>query len=211
MLSCLTGFFLGSDTTAGTITFLLYYLLADRKVYSKLRAELDAHFNGPDDITDFKALQDLPYLYGVVHEGLRLGTPFPGLPRVIPKGGYALDGVYVPEGTIVVWLSFFQVVRILIAFSLKGIPPYVQQTSPENFYPRPLEFLPERWIPEGLGPDTVTRKSAIMCFSFGEDKRSSSGLVGTINLKFFRSVQLPWKSIRYSRTSSRYCQARSCL
>ena len=103
---------IGSDTTAGTITLLLYHLLSNRTVYNKLRAELDAHFGGPDDIGDFKALQNLPYLSGVVHEGLRLGTPFPGLPRVVQKGGRVIDGVFVPEDTIVVCynISFESVV-----------------------------------------------------------------------------------------------------
>jgi cytochrome P450 len=146
----LTLFFLGSDTTAGTLTLLLFYLLGDQETYKKLRAELDANYTGPEEIDDYKKLMELPYLSGTVHEGLRLGTPFPGLPRVVSKGGVVIDGSYVPEGSIV------------------GVPPYVQQTHPENFYPYPMEFRPERWQPEGLGPDTITRHHALMCFSFGE-------------------------------------------
>ncbi|KAH9914219.1 cytochrome P450 [Fomitopsis serialis] len=139
----------GSDTTAGSLTLLMFYLLRDQETYARLRAELDQHFSSPEEANDWKKLVELPYLFGVVHEGLRLGTPFPGLPRVVAKGGVVIDGKYVPEKTIV------------------GVPPYVQQTSPENFYPNPMEFRPERWSPDGLGPSTVTKKNAIMCFSSG--------------------------------------------
>jgi cytochrome P450 len=139
----------GSDTTAGSLTILMYHLLSDRATYTKLRDELDAHYGGPEEVDDYKKLMDLPYLFGTVHEGLRLGTPFPGLPRVVSDGGVVIDGTYVPEKTIV------------------GVPPYVQQTSPDNFYPYPMEFKPERWQPGGLGPDTLTRAHAIMCFSYG--------------------------------------------
>ncbi|KAF9017609.1 cytochrome P450 [Hymenopellis radicata] len=132
----------GSDTTNGTLTILLYYLIRDRKVYNKLRDELDAHYNSADEVDDYKALMELPYLYGVVWEGLRLGTPFGGLPRVVGRGGQMLDGEFIPEDIIV------------------SVPPYTQQTDPNNFYPSPMEFLPERWQPEGLGPDTKTDKNA---------------------------------------------------
>ncbi|KAK0462517.1 cytochrome P450 [Desarmillaria tabescens] len=101
----------GSDTTGGTLTILLFYLLP------------------VDEIDDPKALLDLPYLYGV--------------------GGSMIDGEFIPEDIIV------------------SVPPYTQQTDPENFYPMPMEFLPERWQPEGLGPETITKKNAMLCFSYG--------------------------------------------
>ena len=128
----------------------MYYLLCDPTTYSKLRDELDAHYGGPEEVDDWKKLMDLPYLFGTVHEGLRLGTPMAGPPRVVPDGGIVIDGTYVPEKAIV------------------GVPPCVQQTSSDNFYPYPLEFRPEKWQPEGLGPDTVTRAQALLCFSFGK-------------------------------------------
>ncbi|KAF9017568.1 cytochrome P450 [Hymenopellis radicata] len=137
----------GSDTTAGTITFMLFHILNNPTVYDKLIHELTAHFYGPEDISDFKGLQELPYLSSVVFESLRLGTPFGGMPRVVPKGGCAIAGKFVPEDTVV------------------GIPLYAMQVSPENYYPSPMEFLPDRWQPNGLGPETKTK--ALMCFSFG--------------------------------------------
>jgi cytochrome P450 len=137
----------GAETTPGALTLMLYYIIRNRNVYNRLTAELADHF--PDGVIVSDVLYKLPYLSAVVNEGLRLGTPFPGLPRVVPKGGAVLAGTYVPGGTIV------------------GVPPYAQQVSPENFWPSPKEFIPERWLPEEFGKEATTRKSAILCFSAG--------------------------------------------
>lgn len=127
----------------------MFYLLSDRNVYVRLQSELDAAFPNADAPLDSRTLTDLPYLNAVVDEGLRLGTPFPGLRRVVPKGGVIIDEAFIPEGTTV------------------GVPAYSQETSEENFWPEPKAFKPERWLPGGLGPDSRTRKSALMAFSFG--------------------------------------------
>jgi cytochrome P450 len=88
-------------------------------------------------------------LNAVVNEALRLGTPFPGLPRVVPKEGAMISDKFVPGSTIV------------------GVNPWAQMKSEENFYPDPDVFRPERWLPGGLGPESRVRRSAMMSFSFG--------------------------------------------
>ncbi|THH00847.1 hypothetical protein EW026_g1718 [Hermanssonia centrifuga] len=72
-----------------------------------------------------------------------------GLARVVPKDGVVLVNRYIPGGTIV------------------SVPAYAQEVSPENFWPAPLEFRPERWLEGGLGPDSILRPGALICFSFG--------------------------------------------
>lgn len=105
--------------------------------------------DNPIEAEDVTRLQDLPYLSAVINEGIRLGTPFPGLPRVIPEGGAILADTFIPERTIV------------------GVPAWAQHISPSNFWPLPLEFKPQRWLPGGLGKGSILNKSAIMTFSFG--------------------------------------------
>ncbi|KAI0319094.1 cytochrome P450 [Amylostereum chailletii] len=139
----------GSDTTTGVVIFLLYFVLAHPEVYTKLRAELDTAFPNGGDSLPMDTLNELPYLDAVVNESLRLGTPFPGLPRVVPSSGAVIDDVFVPGDTIV------------------AVPAYAQEIAEENFWPEPLSYKPQRWLPGGLGPGTRTRKSAIMSFSFG--------------------------------------------
>ncbi|EIN11085.1 cytochrome P450, partial [Punctularia strigosozonata HHB-11173 SS5] len=137
----------GSDTTSGVMILLLYHLLANRATYDRLMEELNAHCEKGkiSEDTVFK----LPYLGAVVNEGIRLGTPFPGLPRVVPKGGTVLCGTYIPENTVV------------------SVPAYSQHIHPDNFWPEPEKFRPERWLPGGLGPRSILRTSALMSFSYG--------------------------------------------
>ena len=140
----------GSDTTSTVIIYLLFLVISNKHAYERLREELDANFSDPDEPISISALASLPYLNAVVNEALRLGSPFPGWPRVTPKGGMVIADTYIPGEMIV------------------GVNPYVQGTSGENFYPDPTAYKPERWLPGGLGPGTLTRKSAIMSFSFGK-------------------------------------------
>ncbi|KIK60067.1 hypothetical protein GYMLUDRAFT_618578 [Collybiopsis luxurians FD-317 M1] len=142
----------GADTTSGVAIFAFWYLLRNPHMYKRLQAEIDEVVRGYDPEASLSGdlLASLPYLNAVINESLRLGSPFPGLPRVVSAGGVVIDNVYIPEGTVV------------------GCNPYAQMRSPENFYPAPWEFKPERWLPEGLGPDTITRKGALMSFSYGQ-------------------------------------------
>ena len=90
-------------------------------------------------------LQSLPYLRGVIKEGLRLSMANPSrLPRVVPVGGWSFRGYKLPAGTNV------------------SVAPFEVHLNPAVF-PHPNEFIPERWmdpsdemtrdwIPFGLGP-----------------------------------------------------------
>ncbi|KAF5336295.1 hypothetical protein D9758_014489 [Tetrapyrgos nigripes] len=138
----------GSDTIAGVLTLTIYHLLANQDVYQKLTQELDEYYLHEQEI-NVSSLLKLPYLTAVIWEGLRLGTPLPGLPRIIPKGGATISGSYVPGKTIV------------------SVPVYAHQTSKGNFSPEPLSFRPGRWLQGGLGPDSVLDSSAMICFSSG--------------------------------------------
>ncbi|EKM59211.1 uncharacterized protein PHACADRAFT_205387 [Phanerochaete carnosa HHB-10118-sp] len=140
----------GADSTAGFLTLIMFYLLRHPETYEKLKHELDEAFPTGEITADQHAyLAELPYLAAVVNEGLRLGSGYSGFLRVVPKGGAVLDGQFIPEDTIV------------------GIPVHAQHINPDNFWPAPREFMPERWFEDGLGPGMVTRQTAFMAFQFG--------------------------------------------
>jgi cytochrome P450 len=88
----------GSDTTAVTLTYLIFGVCINPEVQKKLVAEVS---NLPDNL-QHKDVQDLPYLNAVLNETLRLypATPSP-LPRVVPAQGAELSGHHIPGGTIV--------------------------------------------------------------------------------------------------------------
>ncbi|PIL32218.1 cytochrome P450 [Ganoderma sinense ZZ0214-1] len=138
----------GSDNTSITVTFAMYFLLATPEFYLRLRKELDAAFPDPAVPLSLNKLAELGFLDGVINETLRLASPYFN-PRVIGRGGSVVDGRYIPEGTVV------------------ALAAHSQQVSPDNFYPSPQEFLPDRWLPDGLGPETKTNKAMLASFSYG--------------------------------------------
>ena len=132
----------------------------------RLRQELDEAFPDPLGPLPQTKLASLPWLEAIIDETLRLGL-HAYLPRIVPEGGIVLDSHFIPEGTNV------------------ALAMYSQQRSPENFYPypevsglllfftraatnlAPQNFRPERWLAEGLGPETRTNKAALQSFSSG--------------------------------------------
>lgn len=85
----------GSDTTAISLSAVLYYLLLNPGCLQKLRSEIDTFPAAPS----FKTTQQMPYLQAVLKEALRI-HPATGLPleRVVPEGGATICGRYFPEG-----------------------------------------------------------------------------------------------------------------
>ncbi|KAJ7149971.1 cytochrome P450 [Mycena filopes] len=140
----------GSDNTSTTTSLACYYMLSTEngRQWQKLRAELDAACPDPAAPLSWDTLASLPYLNAVINEALRLGSPY-YLPRMVGKNGVIIDDMYVPEGVSV------------------AIAAYSLQTSAENFYPDPMEYRAERWLPGGLGPGSVTDRSVLYSFSSG--------------------------------------------
>ncbi|EHY54129.1 Cytochrome P450 monooxygenase hkm5 [Exophiala dermatitidis] len=114
--------FAGTDSTGMNLATILFQLARNPEYYKKLREEILAA--GPS----FDDLQSLPYLRGVVKEGLRLSMANPSrLPRVVPKTGWTFKDTYFPPGTVV------------------GCTPYVLHLNADVFE-EPYEFKPERWL-----------------------------------------------------------------
>lgn len=90
--------FAGSGTTANTMTFLSYAVLARPALHTALVDEVSHLQKGFSDAD----LEKLPLLNAVINETLRLYCAVPGsLPRVVPQSGATLGGYFIPEGTTV--------------------------------------------------------------------------------------------------------------
>lgn len=86
----------GSETTATALAGITYYLLHDPQTFSNLKNEVRTAFATPGEITDIST-KSLPYLVGVIEEGLRIFPPLPiNLPRESPGG--SIDGHFIPKG-----------------------------------------------------------------------------------------------------------------
>ena len=87
----------GSETTATLFCGLTYYLCRNAEVYGRLKEEVRRRFKSADEITSHSAT--FPYLTAVINEAFRIYPPVPiALPRVTPKGGAMVAGIFVPEG-----------------------------------------------------------------------------------------------------------------
>ncbi|KAF5978572.1 phenol 2-monooxygenase [Fusarium coicis] len=88
----------GTDTTATTLTYLIYSVCRHADVRQKLVKELMGLIDG----FGHNDLRDLPYLNNVIDETLRLYAAVPAaLPRVVPAGGAHLAGYFIPGDTVV--------------------------------------------------------------------------------------------------------------
>jgi cytochrome P450 len=123
---------------------ILYHVYSDNEVLQRLRAELEeGHASGRIEPKHLQvsALDQLPYLTGVIMEGLRLS---PGLAtrmaRIAPDRALAYGEWTIPAGTPV------------------GMTTLLMHTD-ESLYPDPTLFRPERWA------DVEARKKADRTFA----------------------------------------------
>ena len=133
----------GSDTTAGTLTYLFYHLAKDPEQVKKLREELRPLAKG--DWKD-KDIQNCHHLNGAINETLRLHPPVPsGLSRETPSEGLQVGDVYIPGG-----VDF-------------AAPQYSIGRS-EDTYMNATEFGPERRYSK---PEMIKPADACAPFSMG--------------------------------------------
>jgi cytochrome P450 len=97
-MGCVSNMVAGSDTTAITLSAILYYLLKNPRTFNALRQEVDSKHLDGKHIT-YKESQEMPYLQAVLKEALRM-HPATGLPleRVVPLGGATICDRFFPEG-----------------------------------------------------------------------------------------------------------------
>jgi cytochrome P450 len=131
----------GTDTSAGTICGLFFYLAHNARVLAKLTAEIRSTFASVEEIMLGPKLSKCQYLRACIDEALRISPPAPGeLPREVLPGGTTIQGRFYPEGTIV------------------GCAAWSMGLD-ETVYGDAGVYRPERWIPslDGHTADEETR------------------------------------------------------
>ena len=138
-MMCQSNVIAGSDTTAISLSSILYHLLRVPGTLRKLRDEIDA-FSAQGRCSKkvtFKESQEMPYFQAVMKEALRMHSAT-GLPlwREVPPGGADFSGRFFPGGTVV------------------GINTWVAHYN-EDIFPDARAFRPERWIEAEAYPEKL--------------------------------------------------------
>ncbi|KAK2747805.1 hypothetical protein FQN57_001835 [Myotisia sp. PD_48] len=116
-----------ADTTGNAMTIAAYNVVTNPEIYKRLTQELVQAFPNPDAEMDFLTLEKLPYLTGVIKEGLRLSFGVIGrLPRVIYDPARC-NGYTIPAGSIV------------------SMSSWIQHRN-EDLFPDSEKFSPSRWL-----------------------------------------------------------------
>lgn len=149
----------GSETTATAFCGLTYYLCRTPEVYQKLKDEVRGRFKTADEITGHSAT--FLYLTAVINETMRIYPPVPiAMPRVTPKGGAIVAGVFVPEDVGFLPAACCKLLTIWQA--IVGVHMWSVTHNPKCFKD-PDTFRPERW----LDPNCTDNLAASQPFSLG--------------------------------------------
>ncbi|OTA95914.1 hypothetical protein M434DRAFT_40430, partial [Hypoxylon sp. CO27-5] len=118
----------GTETTATTLVCITFNLLSDSSKIQKLRSELGAAETAKGGPLDYSDLRELPYITGVINEGLRIANPTPSrLPRVCEDQDLKYKQYVIPKGTT-------------ISTTTQDIH------NDASVFPQPKKFQPERWM-----------------------------------------------------------------
>ena len=141
----MTLLFAGYETTAITLTYALYCLARHPDVEERLIEEINTVLGSSSSFAEFSKPtavdpEQLPYCRAIIMETLRLYPPAIQTLRTL-EHELEIGGCTVPVGTQVL------------------IPIWSIQRD-ERYFPRPLDFVPERWVCRDGDGDTSNGSSA---------------------------------------------------
>ena len=116
----------GEDTTAHTLSWLLYLITEHPEVQQKMQQEADAVLGAETTPPDISAVEKLNYIEAVAHETMRLKSVTP-LFFMEPNRDVELAGITIPKGTFLMLVNRYGALQ------------------EENFTDA-HEFKPERWL-----------------------------------------------------------------
>jgi cytochrome P450 len=117
----------GHETTANALTWTWYRLAQNPEVETKMHRELQAVLGHRRPTVD--DLPSLTYTRNVMAESMRLHPPVPSLHIRVTLDHYEVGGYDIPAGSWVI------------------LAPHVIHRD-SRWWPRPLEFEPDRWTPK---------------------------------------------------------------
>jgi len=139
----------GEDTTATSISWLLYLLSRNPQALQQAIDEVDRVLGPADDARTWtpEKLDALEYLEACAHESMRIKPVVP-FNVIEPLQDTVVGDVWVPKGTAVLMLRR-------------------QECLDARHFPDPLDFKPERWLAQGSAMSLTQAKRVSMPFGAG--------------------------------------------
>ncbi|KAF5484573.1 Cytochrome P450 monooxygenase aclL [Colletotrichum siamense] len=148
-------FFAGSETSATTLSVVMFHLLTTPHAYKRLTDEIRT-IESDEEIT-ISRLATMEYLTACIDEGMRMRPVVAAvIPRVGPPGGGMVDGHYIPEGTTV------------------GVPQWATHHMDSNFF-EANSYLPERWLKSSADDPRFAADQKGACQPFAKGPRNCLG------------------------------------
>ncbi|KAI8294904.1 Cytochrome P450 monooxygenase apf7 [Colletotrichum sp. SAR 10_98] len=149
----------GSDTSSTAMAALFFYLSRYPEAYEKVVKEVRSTFRSAKEVSQGPKLSACTYLRACITEAARLSPPAAGaMWREVQDGGLQVGDLYIPAGYD-------------IGTGIYSINHH------KEYYPQPFKFWPERWIPDVVGEEAVSKaKSAYGTFSVGPRNCVGKGL-----------------------------------
>ncbi|KAK9909316.1 hypothetical protein WJX75_000424 [Coccomyxa subellipsoidea] len=145
----------GYETTASALAFTVYCLSKCPEKMEKLLQEVD-NLGGSDREVGPADLARMPYLEACLKEAMRLYPPGVFTMRQPQTEDFTVKGYTIPKGT---WIH---------------MPIFTLQRS-EEYYGKPQEFIPERWIEGSPEEAALNKKVPGSWMAFGEGTRVCVG------------------------------------
>jgi cytochrome P450 len=161
-------FVAGTETVSWALTVVTYHLLTKPAILEKLTAEVRGALDESGQLPSWAALEKLPYLGAVIHEGLRLSYGLATRTSRIATGeDLVYRGSWKPQGSEKP-MSLEYVIPRGYAVGMSAVITH----HDEEVYPDSHSFIPERWLDENNQHRKELDK-ALLAFSKG-----SRGCIG---------------------------------
>lgn len=132
----------GTETISWALTVITYHVLTKPAILEKLTAEIGGIIDEPGQLPDWADLEKLPYLGGVVYEGLRLSYGLANRSsRIAPGEDLIYRGSWVPENR----KTPTQVEYVIPRGFAVGMSQVITHHD-ESIFPDSHAFFPERWL-----------------------------------------------------------------
>ncbi|PWY85933.1 cytochrome P450 [Aspergillus heteromorphus CBS 117.55] len=149
----------GTETASWALSVMTFHLLTKPDHLTHLRDELNTILPSDGTLPAWTNLERLPYLWAVVHEGLRLSYGVSiRMARIVPDEDLVYrgeNGEYaIPRGFAV------------------GMSPVITHHN-EDIFPDSHEFRPERWLDDQMERNLELERCLL---SFSKDSRACIGV-----------------------------------